>query len=82
MLGLSRGSYYYKPREESVENLYYMRRIDELYTEYPFYDSRKLTAVLNREGYPVNRKRIQRLMRIMGVEAIYPLPPGGSILLY
>ena len=51
-----------------------MRRIDELYTEYPFYGSRKLTTVLNREGYPVNRKRVQRLTRIMGLEAIYPKP--------
>lgn len=51
-----------------------MRRIDEIYTAYPFYGSRKILAVLNREGHSVNRKRIQRLMRLMGLETIYPKP--------
>jgi putative transposase len=51
-----------------------MHRIDELYTAYPFYGSRKLTAVLRREGHPVNRKRVGRLMRRMGLESIAPQP--------
>lgn len=51
-----------------------MRRIDELYTEFPFYGSRKIRETLRREGVVVNRKRIQRLMRLMGLEAIYPKP--------
>ena len=56
------------------ENLNYMKRIDQLYMKWPFYGSRRMTTVLNREGYPVNRKRIQRLMRLMGIQAIYPKP--------
>ena len=51
-----------------------MNRIDELYMAYPFYGSRNMTVVLNREGNRVNRKRIQRLMRLMGIQAIYPKP--------
>src|SRR5947207_13894825 len=51
-----------------------MRLIDEQYTAYPFYGSRKITEALTRQGEEVNRKRGQRLMRIMGLEAIYPKP--------
>jgi transposase InsO family protein len=51
-----------------------MRRIDELYLASPFYGSRRMTAVLRREGWPVNRKRIRRLMRVMALEAIYQKP--------
>lgn len=51
-----------------------MRRIDELYTEWPFYGSRKITAHLKVEGQAVNRKRVSRLMRVMGIEAIYQKP--------
>jgi len=55
-------------------NLELMRRIDEVYTEWPFYGSRKITEHLNVEGWEVDRKRIRRLMRLMGIEAIYPKP--------
>ena len=72
LLGLSRGSFYYEPVGETDENLAMMRRIDELYVEHPFLGSRKLVAMLDRAGVTVNRKRIQRLMRLMGLEAIYP----------
>ena len=72
LLGLSRSTYYYEPRMESEENLKLMRLIDELYLEHPFYGSRKMTAVLKIQGFEVNRKRIIRLMQIMGIEAIYP----------
>lgn len=51
-----------------------MRRIDELYTKHPFLGSRKIANVLSEEGNPINRKRIQRLMRLMGIQAIYPKP--------
>ena len=51
-----------------------MRLLDEQYTQTPFYGTRKMTAWLHTEGYPVNRKRITRLLRLMGLEAIYPKP--------
>ena len=57
LLGLSRSTYYYEPQTESVENLKLMRLIDELYLEYPFYGSRKMTAVLQNQGFEVNGKR-------------------------
>jgi putative transposase len=62
------------PVLETEQNLSIMKRIDELYMSYQFYGSRNMRAVLNREGYCVNRKRIQRLMRLMGIQAIYPKP--------
>ena len=67
LIGLSRSTRYYDPVGESEDNLLLMRRIDEQYLETPFYGSRKMAKVL---GY--NRKRIQRLMRLMGLQAIYP----------
>jgi len=76
LLRLPRSSYY-KPRPtcfESAENLELMRRIDEEFLRHPFYGSRKMRDYLNREGYPVNRKRIQRLMRLMGLESVAPKP--------
>ncbi len=72
LLGLNRGSFYYEPVGETEENLTIMRRIDELYVAHPFLGSRRLVEMLAREGIDVNRKRIQRLMRLMGLEAIYP----------
>jgi putative transposase len=74
LLGLSRSSLYYEPAEESPENLRLMRRIDEEYTAHPFYGSRKMTGWLVQQGEVVNRKRVQRLMRLMRLEAIYPKP--------
>jgi putative transposase len=65
---------YYEPATETKENLDLMRLLDEQYTRCPFYGSRRLTAWLQREGYAVNRKRVQRLLRLMGLEAIYPKP--------
>ncbi len=73
LLGISRASIYYKPTVKE-ENIELMRIIDEQYTKTPFYGSRRMTKVLKRKGYEVNRKRIQRLMRVMGIEAIYPRP--------
>ena len=74
LLGLSRSSLYYEPAQETIENLRLMRLIDEEYTAHPFYGSRKMTRWLVRRGEAVNRKRVQRLMRVMGLEAIYPKP--------
>jgi len=72
LLGLARSSLYYQPRGESEENLAVMRRIDQLYTKWPFLGSRRMRVYLSRQGYEVNRKRVQRLMSLMGLEAIYP----------
>lgn len=72
ILGVSRSGYYYEPRGESKENLAIMRRIDELYTDNPSWGSRQMRNRMRLEGHKVNRKRIQRLMRLMGVEALYP----------
>jgi putative transposase len=72
LLGLNRSSYYFKPVKESAQNLLLMNLIDEEFTAHPFYGSRKMTALLSSQGHIVNRKRIQRLMRLMGLEAIYP----------
>jgi putative transposase len=74
LLGLSRSSLYYEPGGEAAEDLRLMRRIDERYTACPFYGSRRMTVWLNEQGEGVNRKRVQRLMRLMGLEAIYPKP--------
>jgi putative transposase len=73
-LGLSRSSLYYEPAQETAANLRLMRLIDEEYTAHPFYGSRKMTEWLTAQGEGVNRKRVQRLMRVMGLEAIYPKP--------
>jgi putative transposase len=75
LLGLSRSSLYYGPAGETAENLRLMRLIDEEYTAHPFLGSRRLTKwLIEEQGEPVNRKRVQRLMRLMGLEAIYPKP--------
>ncbi len=75
LLTLNRSTLYYKRKDKINDyNLQLMRLIDEQFTKTPFYGSRKMTAYLKRLGYYVNRKRIQRLMRIMGIEAIYPKP--------
>jgi len=74
LLGLSRSSLYYEPAAETAENLRLMRLIDQEYTAHPFLGSRRLTAWLIEQGEGVNRKRVQRLMRLMGLEAIYPKP--------
>ena len=74
LLGLARSSYYYEPVPESAENLHLMRLLDEQYTRTSFYGTRKMTAWLHTQGYPVNRKRVTRLLRVMGLEAVYPKP--------
>jgi len=74
LLGLSRASLYYEAAPETEENLRLMRLLDREYTAHPFLGSRRLTQWLIERGEVVNRKRVQRLMRVMGLEAIYPKP--------
>jgi putative transposase len=74
LLGLNRSSLYHQPAGETSEDLRLMRLIDEQYTARPFYGSRRMTVWLTERGEEVNRKRVQRLMRVMGLEAIYPKP--------
>jgi putative transposase len=74
LLDLNRSTYYLAPAVESEENLRLMRLIDRQYLETPFYGSRKMAESLNRSGEAVNRKRVQRLMGLMGLEAVHPKP--------
>jgi putative transposase len=74
LLKVPRSTLYYKPELVSDEELKLMRRIDEIFTKWPFYGSRRMVAELRGEGHDVNRKRVQRLMRLMGIEAIYQKP--------
>ena len=74
LLGLARSSYYYQPLGETEENLHLMRLLDEQYTKTPFYGILRMTAWLRTQGYHVNEKRVARLLRLMGLEAIYPKP--------
>jgi putative transposase len=74
LLGLNRSSLYYEPAGATAENLRLMRLIDQEYTAHPFLGTRRMTAWLFEQGEGVNRKRVQRLVRRMGLEAIYPKP--------
>jgi len=74
LLTISRSSFYYAPKGESPENLALMRLIDELFLKYPFYGSRQMARHLRREGIEAGRHRVRRLMRLMGLEAIYQAP--------
>jgi len=74
LLGLSRASYYYRSERDDRYNQRLMNLIDEQFTRLPFYGVERMTAWLNRQGHSVNVKRIRRLMRRMGLEAIYPKP--------
>jgi putative transposase len=72
LLGLPRSTWYYGCEDESAEDLELMRLLDGQYLETPFFGSRRMTLWLCSRGFEVNRKRVQRLMRLMGLEAIYP----------
>ncbi len=71
LLQIHRSGFYYKPSQESEENLALMRLMDEWYLNVPFYGIRRLTKLLQNKGYEVNRKRVKRLMQVMGWETIY-----------
>lgn len=74
LLKIARSTLYYRAAPVSADDLRLMRRLDERYLATPFYGSRRMVAVLGREGEVVNRKRVRRLMRLMGLEAIYQRP--------
>lgn len=79
LLNIARSSLYYRPKGPSEEDLILARLIDEQYIKTPFYGSRRMTVVLQGLGYEVNRKRVQRLMRELGIEAIYPKPRLSNV---
>ena len=72
LAGISRSGFYYEPVTETEANLALMRRLDELHLDHPVYGSRRLMVLLHREGRAINRKRVMRLLQLMGVEALYP----------
>jgi len=74
LMGISRSSVYYRPRAPSQKELALMKQIDQQYLATPFYGSRRMKVWLHRQGHPVNRKRVRRLMRAMGLQAIYRRP--------
>jgi putative transposase len=74
LLGLARSSWYYQPRPPAATTQELLDRLDEQYTRTPFYGTRRMTAWLRTEGYAVNRKRVRRLLQLLGLEAIYPKP--------
>ena len=74
LLGVNRSTLYYERVPPDAEDLALMRRIDEIHLRYPFYGSRKIARTLRDEGVRVNRKRVQRLMRLMGLESVAPKP--------
>lgn len=74
LLGLPRSSWYYEAQPVSEENLTLLRLLDEQYTRCPFYGVRRMTAWLRKQEHPVNPKRVARLMRVLGIAAIYPKP--------
>jgi putative transposase len=74
VLNLNRSTYYFKKKPLKPEDLKLMRIIDEQYLKTPSWGSRSMRNHLRRVGYKINRKRVQRLMRLMGLEAIYPKP--------
>ena len=74
LLSISRSTCYCRPKGESIENLNLMKRIDNIYLSHPFYGSRQMSAHLRREGYLASRHKIRRLMKVMGISAIYQKP--------
>jgi putative transposase len=88
LLGIARSGVYYQPVAPSPETVAVLHALDALYTAYPFYGSRRMTHELRGQGYPVNRKRVGRLMRALGLMAIYPGPrttipqPGHTVYPY
>jgi putative transposase len=82
MLGLNRSSFYREQASASAEDLAMMERLDRLHLEHPFLGSRKLARLLCSPGEAVNRKRVQRLMRVMGLECLFPRPRCTVLLRY
>jgi len=78
LLGVNRSSLYYQPQPVSVQTLDIMDRIDRHYTETPFYGVERMTAQLQRDGLIIGHNRVRRLMRLMGLMAVYPKPNGSK----
>ena len=78
LLAVNRSSLYYTPVQPDTEELALMRRIDELHLKHPFFGSRMLTETLKMQGLLINRKHVQRLMRLMGLESLAPKPQTSS----
>ena len=78
LMSIARSSFYYEGTGESPLNLRLMRVIDEQFLETPFYGSRQMTRWLRRQGDPVSRKRVRRLMWLLGVHALFPAAPDVS----
>jgi putative transposase len=74
LLGVSRSSVYYQPKPVSEFGLAVQPKIDEIFTDHPYYGSRRIKVVLNKAGYRVGRRLVQSCMRTMGLVAIYPKP--------
>jgi putative transposase len=74
LLAVNRSSLYYRPVQVEAEELALMRQLDELHLKHPFFGSRMMTQTLKKQGGPINRKRVQRLMRLMGLESLAPKP--------
>lgn len=74
LLSVSRSSVYYQPRPPSAEEVQLKHRIDEVYTQLPYYGSRKIAAQLHREGKGINRKTVACSMQEIGIAAVYPGP--------
>lgn len=74
LLDLPRSSYYYRPKTKSREELAQINLVDETYTQYPFFGTRKMAAYLARQGYLLGRKKIRKIYELLGLEAIYPKP--------
>jgi putative transposase len=74
LLTLNRSSLYYKPKLITPQKLALYNKIDEIYTQHPYYGSRRITAVLNQSGYAISRPTTSNYMAEMGLEAIYPKP--------
>ena len=74
LLGLPRSSYYHRLKPESAENLALMKAIDKAHTDQPFFGARQMVLFLGDDGWVVNRKRVRRLMVLMGIEAMCPKP--------
>src|SRR5262249_24440163 len=79
LLGLSRSTYYLGPATASEVDLRLMRLIDQQFLRTPFYGSRRMTVFLERSGETVNRKRVQRVMALMGLEALFPKPRTTTV---
>jgi len=72
LIGLNRATYYLKAKDLTLEDLRIMRCMDEIFTEHPYYGTRRMVCMLKKEGYSLGRKKVRRYYQLLGLEAIYP----------